>query len=52
MKLEGMFFDPTAVLLADIEEILRDVSLIECVKVFDEWKDRLKRRIDAESEYL
>jgi len=52
MKLEGMFFDTPAALLAEVEEILGDISITEWVKVFDEWKDRLKRCIDAEGEYL
>jgi hypothetical protein len=47
MKLEGMFFDTPAALLAEIEEILGDINITEWVKVFDEWKDRLKRCIDA-----
>jgi hypothetical protein len=52
MKLEGMFFDTPAALLAKVEEILGDISITEWVKVFDEWKDRLKQCINAEGEYL
>jgi hypothetical protein len=52
MKLEGMLFDSMAALLAEIEEILRDISITEWAKVFDEWKNSLKRYIDAEGEYL
>jgi hypothetical protein len=52
MKLEGMFLDPLAVLWAEVEEIFGDTSITEWVKVFDEWKNRLKRCIDAEGEYL
>jgi hypothetical protein len=60
MKLEGMFFDTPAALLAEVEEILGDISITEWIKVFDEWKDRLKqcidtsihRYIDTEGEYL
>jgi len=53
MKLERIFLDPLAVLLAEVEEILGDISIPEWVKVFDEWKDRLKTRcIDADGEYL
>jgi hypothetical protein len=52
MKLEGMFFDKPAARLAEVEEILGDISITEWVKVFNEWKDRLKRCIDAEREYL
>jgi hypothetical protein len=52
MKLEGMFFDAPAALFAEIEEIVGHQSISECVKVFDEWKDRLERCIDPEGEYL
>jgi hypothetical protein len=60
MKLEGMFFDTPEAFLAKVEEILGDISITEWIKVFDEWKDHLKRcidasmhrRIDAEGEYL
>jgi hypothetical protein len=52
MKLEGMFFDAPAILFAEIEEILGNISITEWVKVFAEWKDRLKRCIDAEGKYL
>jgi hypothetical protein len=52
MKLEKMFFDTPAALLAKVKEILGNISITEWVKVFDEWKDRLKRCIDAEGEYL
>jgi hypothetical protein len=50
MKLEGIFFDRPAAGLAEIEEMFRDISITEWVKVFDEWKDHLKRYIDAEGE--
>jgi hypothetical protein len=52
MKLEAMFFDRPAAILAEIEGIVGDMSTAEWVKVFDEWKDRLKRFIDREGEYL
>jgi hypothetical protein len=52
MKLEGMFFDTSAALLAEVEEILGDISITEWAKVFDEWKDRLNRCIDAKGKYL
>jgi hypothetical protein len=52
MKLECMFFTTPAALLAEIEKIFGDIRITECVKVFDEWKSRLKRCIDTESEYL
>jgi hypothetical protein len=52
MKHKGMFFDTPAALSAKVEEILGHVSITEWVKVFDEWKDRLKRCIDAEGDYL
>jgi hypothetical protein len=52
MKLEGMFSDARAALSAEVEEIPGDIGIAESVKVFDEWKDHLKRCIDAESEYL
>jgi hypothetical protein len=47
MKLEGMFFDTPARLLAKVEEILGDISITEWIKVFDEWKNCLKRCIDS-----
>jgi hypothetical protein len=40
MKLERMFFDA---LFAEFEEILGNNSITECVNVFDERKDSLKR---------
>jgi hypothetical protein len=52
MKLEGIFFDASVALFAEFEEILGNISIIEWVKIFDEWKDGLKRSIDAEGEYL
>jgi hypothetical protein len=52
MKLEGMFFDTRAVLFAEVEQMLRDISMTEWAKAFDERKDRLKPWIDAEGEYL
>jgi hypothetical protein len=47
MKLEEMLFDRPAAFLAEVEEILGDISIPKWVKVFDEWKDCLKRCIDA-----
>jgi hypothetical protein len=38
MKLEGMLFDTPVVVLAEVEEILRDIGIPEWVKAFDEWK--------------
>jgi hypothetical protein len=52
MKLGGMFFNTLAAFLGEVEEILRDISITKGVKVFGEWKDLLKRYIDAEGEYL
>jgi hypothetical protein len=42
MKLERMFFDAPTALLAEVEEIFGDIGITEWVKVFDEWKARLK----------
>jgi hypothetical protein len=42
MKLEEIFFDTLAALSTEVEEILRDMSVTEWVKMFDEWKDCLK----------
>jgi hypothetical protein len=42
----------TAGTLAEVEEILGDINITKWIKVFDEWKHRLKRYIDAEGEYL
>jgi hypothetical protein len=50
MKLEGMFFDTSTALSAEVEEILADISIAEWVKVFDKWKDHLKRYIDTEGQ--
>jgi hypothetical protein len=36
MKFEWMFSDISAAFLAEIEEILRDISITEWVMVFDE----------------
>jgi hypothetical protein len=52
MKLEGMFFDKPAALLAEINKIFGDICKTEWINVFDEEKDRLKRCIHAEGEYL
>jgi hypothetical protein len=52
MKLERMFFDIPATVFAEVEEILRNFGICEWVRVFKKWKDRLKRCIDAEREYL
>jgi hypothetical protein len=52
MKLGGMSFHTPAAFFAELEEILGDIRSTEWVEVFDEWKDHLKRSIDAESEYL
>jgi hypothetical protein len=42
MKLEGMFFDAPAARSAEIEKLLGNMNIPECVNVFDEWKDHLK----------
>jgi hypothetical protein len=52
MKLERIFFETLAAVLAEVEEMFGDISITEWVKVFDEQKDRLKRCIDAEGHYL
>jgi hypothetical protein len=38
MNLEGLFFDTPAALLAEVQDIFGDISIIEWVNVFDEWK--------------
>jgi hypothetical protein len=52
IRLERMFLYAPAAIVAEVAEILRDISTIEWVTVFDEWKDNLKRCITAEGEYL
>jgi hypothetical protein len=47
-----MFLPTLATCLAEVEEALGDSGMTESAKVFDEWKDRLKQRIDAEGECL
>jgi hypothetical protein len=47
-----MVFDRPAASIAKVEEILGDIRITEWIKVFDEWKHRLKRCIHAEGEYL
>jgi hypothetical protein len=47
-----MFFDTSAELLAEVEDILGDINIIECVNMFNEWKDYLKRCIDADGKYF
>jgi hypothetical protein len=51
-KLGEMFFNIPAVIFAEVEEILGDINITRWVKAFDQWKDGLKRCIDAEGEYL
>jgi hypothetical protein len=46
-----VFHAPTD-FLAEIEKTFGAISITEWVNVFDEWKDRLQRCIDAEGEYL
>jgi hypothetical protein len=52
IKLEGMFSDTPATRSVEVEEALGDIGMTKSVKVFDEWNDRLKRRIDPEVECL
>jgi hypothetical protein len=52
VKPEWVFFDTPVALLAEIEEIFAGISITEGAKVFEERKDRLKRYIGAEGEYL
>jgi hypothetical protein len=47
-----MFLDAPAALLAEVEAILGDVRMTAWVKVFDEWKNCVKRCIDAQGECL
>jgi hypothetical protein len=51
MEFDGMFFATPGVLFAEIEEMLGAIRNPEWVNIFDEWKSRLKRCIDAEGEY-
>jgi hypothetical protein len=52
VKLKKMLLDAPAALLAAVEKIVWAIRMTEWARVFDEWKNALKRCIDAEGEYL
>jgi hypothetical protein len=52
MKLERMSFATPSALASDFQEILDEIYIAECVKVFHEWEVRLRPCINSGDEYL